>query len=138
VEIQREGQWVEVREDKPGGRSGWIHVSLVYKKFTGGEAVAEKDPRFEKFEAAFNELNASVARKTGMTAFTKAEHLGDGIIRVTATETWLSAPRLDRQDSLRTVFDMWDAAEGSGLPIAVYVVDESGKRHMYMKRTSPR
>jgi len=134
VEFQRKGKWVEVGADRTGGKSGWIHSSLIGKQFIGGSTKATANSKFEKFKAAFNELNTRIKRKTGITFFTKAEDLGDGIVQVTATDTWLSAPQSDRKSNLRTIFQLWDAAEGSGLPIAVYVVDKTGNQRMSMKR----
>lgn len=134
VEFQRKGKWVEVGADRTGGKSGWIHSSLIGNQFLGGSTKAPADPKFKKFKDAFNELNARIKRKTGITFFTKAENLGDGIVQVTATDTWLSAPQSDRESNLRTIFQLWDAAEGSGLPIAVYVVDKYGNQRMSMKR----
>ncbi len=55
-------------------------------------------------------------------------------MEVTATDIWLSAPYTDRQSNLHTIFQLWDAAEGSDLPIAVYVSDINGNQHMSMKR----
>lgn len=134
VEFQRQGRWVEVGADRTGGKSGWIHSSLIGNEFIGGATTAPADPKFQKFKAAFDELNARIERKTGLTFFTKAENLGDGIVQVTVTEMWFSAPRADRESNLRTIFQLWDAAEESGLPIAVYVVDNHGNQRMSMKR----
>ncbi len=134
VEFQRKGEWVEVGADRTGGKSGWIHSSLIGKESLGGPTKAPADPKFKKFKDAFNELNTSVKRKTSITFFTKAENLGDGIVQVTATDIWLSAPQSDRESNLHTIFQLWDAAEDSGLPIAVYVVDKYGNQRMSMKR----
>ena len=134
MEFQRKGKWVEVGADRTGGKSGWIHSTLIGSQFLGGSTKAPADPKFKKFKGAFNELNARIKRKTGITFFTEAENMGDGIVQLTATDTWLSAPQPDRESNLRTIFQLWDAAEGSGLPIAVYVVDKYGNQQMSMKR----
>lgn len=134
VEFQRKEKWVEVGADRTGGKSGWIHSSLIGKQFLGGSTKAPANSKFEKFKVAFNELNARIKRKTGITFFTEPEDLGDGIVQVTATDTWLGAPQSDRESNLRTIFQLWDAAEASGLPIAVYVVDKYGNQWMSMKR----
>jgi uncharacterized protein YgiM (DUF1202 family) len=134
VEFQRKGKWVEVGADRTGGESGWIHSSLVGEQFLGGSTKAPADPQFKKLKDAFSELNARIKSTTGITFFTKTENLGDGIVQVTATDTWLSAPQSDRESNLRTIFQLWKAAEGSGLPIAVYVVDKYGNQRMSIKR----
>ena len=135
LEFQRKGNWVEVGADRTGGKSGWIHSSLVGNQLTaGGPSAPSADAKFQRFQAAFDALNASVEQRSGVRLFTKAENLGDGMVQVTATDRWLNAPRADQKSSLKTVFQMWDAADGSGLPIAVYVVDERGNQRMSMKR----
>jgi hypothetical protein len=134
MEFQRKGDWVEIGADKTGGKSGWIHSSLIGKKFLGGSTKAPTDPKFMKFKEAFDELNGQIKKKTGIIFFTKAENLGDGIVQVTATDIWLSAPESDRKSNLNTIFQLWNEAEGSGLPIAVNVVDNYGNQRMSMKR----
>lgn len=134
LEFGRKDRWVEVGVEGTGGKSGWIHASLV-----GLEQVARSSPMptsdaFREFRKAFQVLNERVERQTGLVFFTAAKDMGDGIIQVTATDTWLSAPKADRESNLRTIFNMWDAAEGSGLPIALYVVDHRGNRQMIMSR----
>ncbi len=134
VEFQRKGEWVQVGAARTEGKTGWIHSSLIRKEFIGGSTTAPYSSEFEKFEMAFNELNSSIKKKTGVTFFTKVENLGDGIIQVTATDIWLSGPKAARQSNLDTLFKIWDAADGSGLPIAVYVVDKNGKQQMLKNR----
>ena len=59
--------------------------------------------------------------------------MGDGIVWVTATEVWISASTADQSSSLNTLYKLWRAADGSGLPIAVYVVDANG--NVVMKKS---
>jgi len=134
IEISRRGSWVEVGAERTNGKIGWIHSSLVGEKHSDGSTTAPETPEFKRFESAFNQLNAKIRRSTGYNFFTKSENLGDGIVQVTATDVWLSAPLADRKSNLRTIYDMWDAAEKSDLPIAVYVVDEYGNQRMSLGR----
>ena len=133
MEFGRQGNWVEVGVEKTGGKSGWIQSSLVGKEFKGGSSKAPHDADFENFKKAFNELNNKIRRQTGYTFFTNVENMGDGIVQVTASDIWLSAPRSDREGNLQTIFNMWEAAEKSDLPIAVTVVDKHGNQRMIVK-----
>ena len=44
------------------------------------------------------------------------------------------ASHSDRESNLNTLFDLWDAAEGSGLPIMVQIVDQHGNLVMRKAR----
>ncbi len=134
IEISRQGKWIEVRADRTGGKTGWIHSSLVGEKSNRGSTKATETPDFKRFKAAFYRLNEKIEKSTGYRFFTKSEYLGDGIVQVTATDYWLSVSETDRQKNLRTIFDMWDATEKSDLPIAVYVVDKHGNQRMSLRR----
>lgn len=81
---------------------------------------------FALFKLAFDELNARVSRRGGVVFFTDAVYMGDGIVNVTATELWLRGSHEDRSSNLQTIYDLWKAAEGTGLPVFVNIVDESG------------
>lgn len=134
LEFERRAGWVHVGADRTGGKDGWVHASLVGPVFRGGSTIAPENPSFQKFLRAFNALNERVRKQTGARFFTGAEDLGDAIIQVTATDEWLAGPKSARESNLRTIFEMWDAADNTGLPIAVYVVDGRGNRQMSMTR----
>ena len=76
--------------------------------------------------AAFSTLNQRVKSQTGIELFSDAEDIGDGILHVTATDAWLSASTDEQSSSVNTVYKLWQAADGSGLPIAVYVRNARG------------
>lgn len=130
IEFERRGDWVNVGIARTGGKDGWVHRSLVGSKFPGGGTTAPPDPKFDQFRAAVELLNARVRQMAGVDFFTNVENLGDGIVQVTATDTWIAAPIADRQGNLNTMFDLWDAAEGTGLPIMVSIVDARGNQVM--------
>jgi uncharacterized protein YgiM (DUF1202 family) len=132
-EIGREGEWIEVGIMGTGGKTGWIHSSLVSEASISPLKRKESDS-FKRFKTTFDLLNENVKTTTGVTLFTNAQEMGDGIIHVTATDTWLAAPLSSRKENLRTIFDMWDAAEDTDLPIAVYILDQSGQVRMKMSR----
>ncbi len=126
IEFERKNGWVHVGIVRTGGKDGWIFDGFVGAEFAGGESVATADQRFTNFENAVFDLNERVRQTAGVDYFTKVENLGDGIVWVTATNVWVEAPYSDRESNLNKLFDLWDAAEGSGLPIMVQVVDQHG------------
>jgi hypothetical protein len=134
VEVERDGDWIEVFPALTGGKSGWVHQSLVSNEFTGGGTTAATSKKFAAFSSAFQILNDKIKTVTGLEFFTEALDLGDGIVQVEATTTWFNADKTQRDNSLRTVFNMWDAADGTGLPIAVYVVDQHGTQRTKINR----
>ena len=134
LEFGREGAWVNVGIEQSGGRDGWIHISLVGAVSPGGGSVAPFDPKFDRFNEAVTLLNRRAKDRTGFDFFIIVENLGDGIVQITATDAWLSAPRADREGNLDTLFNLWDAADGSGLPIMVRIVDGDGELRMEKSR----
>ncbi len=126
IEFERENGWVHVGIVRAGGKEGWIYGGLVGAEFAEGESVATADQRFTKFENTVLDLNERVRQTAGVDFFTKVENLEDGIVWVTATNVWVEAPYSARESNLNKLFDLWDAAEGSGLPIMVQVVDQHG------------
>ena len=126
IEFERKNGWVHVGIVRTGGKDGWIFDELVGAEIAGGESAAPADQRFAKFENTVFDLNERIRRAAGVDFFTKVENLGDGLVWVTATNVWVDAPYSDREGNLNTLFDLWDAAEGSGLPIMVQVVDQHG------------
>lgn len=125
---------------------GWllaIVVMLVIIGVLGQSRIASTDSptttvvptdAFKRFEAAFWELNRRVESQSDVTFFTDVEDLGDGIIQVTATNTWLGGRQEDQESNVQTLLNMWEAAEDSELPIAVRVVDEDGNVVMMRNR----
>jgi hypothetical protein len=126
VELRREGDWVNVGLDGTDGFVGWVHGTLVSPEAPAGAAAVPSDPRFEGFRREVLALNAKAYGTTGANHFTGASDLGDGIVRVIATEAWLAKPQDARHKDMDALFDLWDAAEGTGLPILVQVVDRGG------------
>lgn len=135
VELQRQGDWVEISIDKTGDKkTGWIHSSLLGQKINLSPAKITAKGKFQNFMAAFDELNSNIKRKMDLVYFTKAEELGDGIIQITATDAWVNLPKPDKENTLHIIFKLWEENEGSGLPIAVYIVDKNDNQHLSMYR----
>lgn len=130
LEFERKGNWINVGAEKTGGKDGWLPISATSGTKPSGKITEYTTPEFERFKAAFWELSNRVEKQSGMKFFIAAEYMGDGIVKVVATDTWLAAPADLRKGNLETIFALWEEAEGSGLPIAVYVYDRQGKQRM--------
>lgn len=124
VEFGREGPWVRVRVSGGEEPFGWVHSSLL----------GRDNPAFANFKAAVEHLNGTVRAQIGKDFFTHVQDMGDGIVQVTATDLWFSGTLADRQSNLRTIFNLWDAADGTGLAIMVRIADRDGELRMHMKR----
>lgn len=147
--LGQEGEWLLVGIPLTGGKTGWIEKSALFfdsispiRPPKGGveshqyEGTEEERRAFGKFLSAFNHLNRRIKEKGGVTFFSGAKYLGDGIVHVTATDLWLNEGTLEQQRSnLDTLFKLWEGAEGTGLPIALYIVDSAGK--VVMKKSGP-
>lgn len=130
TELERKYSWVKVHVETTGGKFGWVHSSLVGPEFIGGSTYAPKSAAFGRFLREFDDLNTQLRISTGNVFFTEAEDLGEGIIQVTATDRWLNRPKTDREKILKTIFQLWDSADSTGLPITVYIADQNGIRRM--------
>lgn len=133
MEFGREGEWVAVGIVGTG-EDGYIHQSLVSNVRPSGPAPSATSDAYRRFEQSFRQLNDSIQSQYGIRLFSGSHYQGDGIVEVTATPDWLAAPADSQRSSLQTVFNLWDAAEGTGLPIAVYVVDQGGQVVMRQAR----
>jgi len=127
VEISRKGKWVEVGVARSGGKVGWVRAARLTETREGGKTEAPPMPAFQKFKLAFDVLNRSVKAQTGVVLFASAEDMGDGIVNVTATPTWLSGPQADREANLQTTYNLWEAAQSNDLPIWVNIVNPQGE-----------
>ena len=125
VEISRQKGWVEVGVARTG-KIGWVPISSTTLTQTSGGTRTPETDKFRKFMAAFSTLNQRVKSQTGIELFSDAEDMADGILHVTATDAWLSGSIDEKSSSLNAVYNLWQAADGSGLPIAVHVRDAKG------------
>jgi hypothetical protein len=134
VEFSRRDSWINVGIARTGGKDGWIQASLVGPMYTGGATTAPPDPRFDAFVEGVEELNKEAEAIVGFRFFASVENLGDGMVQLIATRRWISEPEGARQVILDRLFEMWDENEGTGLPIAVYLVDTEGEPFMSKAR----
>lgn len=133
-EIGRHDGWVQVGILRTGGITGWIRADLISQVKTAAVTPQSENPAFVKFRAAFDILNARVVSQLGRPFFTSAEDLGDGVVELTATDVWIDAPIDDRQGNLDTLFELWSAADGTGMPVSVRVIDSKGSVVMVKSR----
>jgi Bacterial SH3 domain len=134
TEISRSNGWVEVGVARTG-TTGWVPASSITLTRRSGRTRTPESDKFSRFMSAFSTLNQRVKSQAGIELFSGAEDMGDGIVYVTATRAWLSATIDEQSSSLNTVYNLWRAADESGLPVAVYVRDAQG--NIVMKKSSP-
>jgi hypothetical protein len=72
-------------------------------------------------------INASAMGAAGVTLFTGIRSLGDGVVQVTATDTWSTVPEAGKQSYMNSLFATWSAAAGGGPTLRVEVVDPTGQ-----------
>ncbi len=126
IELATSDSWINVGVDRTGGKSGWVKKSNVSYTYIQGGSQAPYDPRFDKFSRAVEILNNNVEKRIGQKFFSKVENLGDGMVSLTPTAIWLQGDEKSKKKNLHTIFMLWEAAEGTGLPVAVYIVDSGG------------
>lgn len=126
IEFSTSDSWINVGVDRTGGKSGWVKKSDVSYKCIEGGSQAPYDPKFDKFFLAVEILNDNVEKRIGQKFFSKVENLGDGMVSLTPTAIWLQGDEKSKKKNLHTIFTLWESAEGTGLPVAVYIVDRGG------------
>ena len=72
-----------------------------------------------------------ISNITGVRLFYNVKDLGDGIVEVTASSSWISrASADDKADNMHTLFKLWKEIEGSDLGVVVHIVDGRGRAIM--------
>ncbi len=131
IEIQRQGDWVEVKTNRDDVKTGWIYKTLV-RKLKKKESTEEK--RFRIFKQRFNAYKENIRNKNGIPQFKEVIDKGKGIIHVIATEAWLATTHEVRGVSLNEVFKLWSDVVPVGSSLSVIVLDEQGEQHTMMLR----
>jgi len=138
TEIQRQQNWIEIRIDNAVIESGWVHQEFLSPlpliATNEVELLTVDSSRFENFIEKFEILNAGTQEHVGFIPFSKAEQSGVDTVTVTATPDWFKATRIQRQDILSAVFNLWSDAVEAGISITVQVLDENNEYHMVMFR----
>ena len=134
TKIARSGNWVQVLADDIGGKRGWIHASLVgkSKSIPPSKPVTQHQP-YSVFPKYFKLFNAEIKLLKGTTFFENVEYLDHGVIQVTATDIFLSAPELYKKKYVRKITQKWFALR-DGFPAVVRIVNAEGILRMKKKR----
>ncbi|MFT5396484.1 MAG: hypothetical protein ACI85N_001683 [Gammaproteobacteria bacterium] len=131
IEIQRQGDWVEVKTNREDIKSGWIYKTLI-TKLKKKESAEEK--RFRIFKQRFTAYKENVRNQNGIPQFKEVIDKGEGTLHVIATESWLATTHETRGVSLTEVFKLWSAVVPVGSSLTVIVLDEQGEQHTMMMR----
>jgi hypothetical protein len=98
-------------------------------------AAADSTDALARFRESVSYLNDRAVAAAGVDLFTGVKATSNGVVQVTATDTWNHIPA-DGQDSfLSTLFDRWLAVAGGTQPVRVQVVDGSG--HLLKEKSGP-
>lgn len=131
IEIQRQGDWVEVETNRQDVKTGWLYKTLV-KKGPKKETQAEK--RYRVFQERYADYNAAIKEQNGTHYFTETAYSDETTLSVVPTAAWLNAEIEERQNTLSEVFKIWSDVVPVGISITLLVVDKQGKQHMLMLR----
>lgn len=89
---------------------------------------------FRAFRKYFKRLNAEIKIQKGMAFFENVEYLDNGVIEVTATDIFLSAPETYQQSYLRKMEQKWLDLREPSPQATVRIVDSEGVLRMEKKR----
>jgi len=131
IEIQRQGDWVEIKTNREDIKTGWVYKTLI-AKVKKKESAEEK--RFRIFKQRFNAHKENVRNQNGIPQFIEVIDEGGGTIQVIATEAWLATTYEARTVSLTDVFKLWSDVVPVGSSLTVIVLDEQGEQHTMMLR----
>lgn len=136
VEIQRQGEWVEVETGHVNTKTGWIHESLI-STTPATRAPVQQGARssnvlFNNFMQIFEARKESIKNQDDALYFVNARLKGEATVVVIATEAWLVSDIKERQDALSKVLDIWSEVNPETTSITVRVYDLYGEQHMMM------
>ena len=126
IEIQRQGDWVEVKTNREDIKTGWVYKTLI-ARVKQKESAEEK--RFRIFKQRFTAYN-----QNGIPNFKDAIDKGAGTIHLIATGVWLAKTHEARGEPLNEIFKLWSDVVPVGSSLSVIVLDEQGQQHSVMLR----
>lgn len=129
MEIQRKGEWVEVVTDWTEGQTGWIHSSIIDKKYIAGESPTPESDKFNHFKSVFDILNQNAKSTYGKKPFLELKDLGGGVVQIVASAFWLN-----EKTDITQLYSLFDKMGESHFPVAIHIVDQDGNRHLSMIR----
>ncbi len=135
TKLARSGNWFQVRVNDQAGRKGWIHASLVGKTLPDPSSKAvTQHQAFNLFRKYFQQFNADIKAQKGTTFFEHVEYLDRGVIQVTATNIFLSAPELYKNKYVGKIARKWLEMKKKGRSGGVVrIVDAEGILRMEKK-----
>jgi len=89
---------------------------------------------YRAFRKYFKRLNTEIKAQKGMAFFENVEYLDNGVIQVTATDIFLSAPETYKQIYLIKMEQTWLDLREPSLQATVRIVDSKGVLRMEKKR----
>lgn len=92
-----------------------------------GPADAVDAAELARFRDSVDYLNSRSNSVAGVKLFDGVQPVGNGVVRVGATDAWSSIPPGSQQSYANTLLDRWAAARGYSGPLAVQIVDSDGK-----------
>ena len=131
IEIQRQGDWIEIKTNREDIKTGWVYKTLI-RKLKKKESAEEK--RFRIFKQRFNAYKENIMNQNGIPPFKEVMDKGEGTIHIIATEAWLATTHEARGVSLSDVFKLWSDVVPVGSSLSVIVLDEQGEQHTMMMR----
>jgi len=134
TQVARSGTWIKVIADDIEDKRGWIHASLVGKSKPNQQSKAIiQQQALSAFLNYFELFNVEIKLLKGTTYFENVEYLDHGVIQVTATDIFLSAPDLYKKKYVEKITQKWLALR-DGFPAVVRIVDAEGILRMEKKR----
>lgn len=134
IEINRQGDWVEVYTKRDDTQRGWIYKTLLKQLHQKKPRPTLDEKRSQAFQAKFAEYTEAIQTQNGTQYFSKAQEKEDNTIEVIATIAWLDAEIEQRQTTVSEVFKLWSDVVPVGSSMSVIVLDEQGEQHMVMLR----
>ena len=136
IEIQRQGEWVEVETGRKDIKTGWVHETLIFNILetqtkSEHEATLPRD-NFNKFMQTFNDQKERITDQVGAVYFANARFKNEVSIDLIATDAWLNAGIEERHNALSKVLDIWSGVNPDANSILVRVYDVQGEQHMTM------
>ena len=89
---------------------------------------------YRAFRKYFTLLNAEIKVQKGMAFFKNVEYLDNGVLQVTATDIFLSAPETYKQSYLIKMEQKWLDLREPSLKATVRIIDSEGVLRMEKKR----
>lgn len=136
---------VYVKETTVNIRQHPSNKSRVISKLKKGQLLTKITPdpsskgisqhqAFKVFRKYFKQFNAKIKKLKGTAFFEHVEYLDRGVIQVTATYIFLSAPEVYKKKYIGKITQKWMELRKPGLPGIVRIVDREGILRMKMKR----